>query len=146
MTVDETWIQWFTLKNTEQSKQWTEQAKLRRRRPGLSYWPESCWPPFSGIHKVCFESKTLTGLCNAKFLDQFDSAFWKNQLHLVKQKVLFRYDNIPADTSAVINIKPVILAYELLFHTPYSTLKTSRGQIFTLCVMSWHIVESNVLV
>jgi len=126
VTVDETWIHWYTPETKEQSKQWTSPGERapKKAKTVLSAGKVMAtvfWDSQGVIYIDYLEKgKTVTGLYYAELLGRFDAELQKKRPHLAKKKVLFHHDNAPAHTSAVATAKLVELHYELLPHPPYS--------------------------
>jgi len=126
VTVDETWIQWYTPETKEQSKQWTlpgEHApKKAKTVPSAGKVMATVFWDSQGIIYIDYQKKgkTITGLYYAELLSRFDAELKKKRPHLVKKKVLFHHDNAPAHSSGVATVKLIELRYELLPHPPYS--------------------------
>ncbi|KAG5319484.1 SETMR methyltransferase, partial [Acromyrmex heyeri] len=106
ITVDETWIHYFTSETKKQSKQWTS--------------PTEPAPKKAKIVKLI--GKVATVFWDARaLLDCFNNILKKNCPHLVKKKVLFHQDN------AWVHMCPAPMAkfnkfrYELLAHSAYSS-------------------------
>lgn len=126
VTVDETWIHWYTPETKEQSKQWIQTGE---RAPKKAKTVKSAGKVMATVfwdsQGVIFidyleKGKTITGLYYADLLGRFDAELKKKRPHLAKKKVLFHHDNAPVHTSAVAMAKLVELRYELLPHPPYS--------------------------
>ena len=126
VTVDETWVHWYTPETKEQSKQWTSPGnsapKKAKTTPSAGKIMATVFWDAKGIILIDYleKGKTVTGLYYAELLDRFDAELKKKRPHLAKKKVLFHHDNAPAHTSAVATAKLVELRYELLPHPPYS--------------------------
>lgn len=126
VTVDETWIHWYTPETKEQSKQWTSPGERAPKKAKIvlsagKVMATVFWDSQGVIYIDYLEKgKTVTGLYYAELLGRFDAELQKKRPHLAKKKVLFHHDNAPAHTSAVATAKLVELHYELLPHPPYS--------------------------
>lgn len=126
VTVDETWIHYYTPETKEQSKQWTspnERApkKAKTVRSAGKIMATVFWDS-KGIILIDYleKGKTITGQYYADLLDRFNAKLKEKRPHLSKKKVLFHHDNAPAHSSAISTAKLVELRYELLPHPPYS--------------------------
>jgi len=107
VTVDETWIHWYTPETKEQSKQWTSPgepaAKKAKTVPSAGKVRATVfWDSQSVIH-----IDYLTGLYYAELLVRFAAELQKIRPHLAKKKVLFHHKNAPAHTSALAKAKLV---------------------------------------
>lgn len=126
VTVDETWIHWYTPETKEQSKQWTARnepaPKKAKTVPSAGKVMATVFWDSQGIIHIDYleKGKTITGLYYTELLDRFDTELRKKRPHLAKKKVLFHHDNAPAHTAAVAAAKLVELRYKLLPHPPYS--------------------------
>lgn len=126
VTVDETWIHWYTPETKEQSKQWVlpgERApKKAKTVPSAGKVMATVFWDARGVIHVDYleKGKTITGAYYVDLLGRFNADLKKKRPHLAKKKVLFHHDNAPAHTSAVATAKLVELHYELLPHPPYS--------------------------
>lgn len=126
ITVDETWIHFYTPESTQATKQWTEAGGSAPKRPKSSqsagkvmatvFWDAH------GIVSLDFleKGKTITGQYYAELLDKLNDAIRTKRPHLAGKKVLFHQDNAPAHNSMVAMAKLHQLRYELLPHPPYS--------------------------
>jgi histone-lysine N-methyltransferase SETMAR len=126
VTVDETWIHYYTPETKEQSKQWTSPGE---RAPKKAKTVPSAgkvmatvfWDSHGIIHIDYLEKgKTITGAYYSALLDRFDSDLKEKRPHLVKKKILFHHDNALAHSSGIVAAKLHELRYELLPHPPYS--------------------------
>jgi len=126
VTVDETWIYWYTPETKEQSKQWTSPGepapkKVKTVPPAGKVLATVFWDSQGVIYIDYLEKgKTVTGLYYAELLGRFATELQKIRPHLAKKKVLFHHDNAPAHTFALAKAKLVEFGYELQPHPPYS--------------------------
>ena len=126
VTVDETWIHWYTPETKQQSKQWifldeSAPKKAKTVRSAGKVMATVFWDSQDVIYIDYLEKgKTNTGLYYAELLGRFDAELQKKRPHLAKKKVLFHHGNASGHTSAVATAKLVELGYELLPHPPYS--------------------------
>ena len=101
VTVDGTWIHWYTPETKEQSKQWTSPGERapKKAKTVLSAGKVMAtvfWDSQGVIYIDYLEKgKTVTGLYYAELLGQFDAELQKKRPHLAKKKVLFHHDNAP---------------------------------------------------
>lgn len=126
VTVDETWIHYYTPETKRQSKQWifsNESApKKAKTVPSAGKVMATIFWDSKGIILIDFlqKGKTITGPYYSELLDQFDKKIKETRPHLAKKKVLFHHDNAPAHSSKIVTAKLTQLRYELLPHPPYS--------------------------
>ena len=125
VTVDETWIHYYTLKIKNKSKIWTgpgESAPKKKKTVPLAgkvmatiFWDSH------GIILIDYlqKGKTITGEYHASLLNRFNAILKEKWPHLAK-KVLFHHDNAPAHTSANATAKLFDSRYEVLPYLPYS--------------------------
>ncbi|KAG5347133.1 SETMR methyltransferase, partial [Acromyrmex charruanus] len=99
ITVDETWVLYFTLETKEQSKQWTSPSELAPKKA---------------------KTQTINGDYYAALLDRFNNILKKKRPHLAKKKVLFHQDNARVHTCSAPMAKFNEFRYELLPHPAYS--------------------------
>lgn len=126
ITVDETWIHFYTPETKEQSKQWVEAggSAPKKAKVVLSagkvmatvFWDAQ------GVILIDFlqKGKTINGNYYATLLHQLHQEIKTKRPHLAKKKILFHHDNAPAHSSAIATTKLVELRYEILPHPPYS--------------------------
>ncbi|QQP58373.1 Putative mariner transposase [Caligus rogercresseyi] len=114
VTVDETWIHYYTPETKQQSKQ----------RPKWVYQPTKStvfWDARGVIHiDYLQKGRTMNGEYYTSLLDQFNEDLKKKRPHLAKKKVIFHQDNARVHTCVVSMAKFYELRYELLPHPPYS--------------------------
>ena len=127
ITVDETWIHWYTTETKSQSKQWVEAGSSAPKKAktvhsagkvmATVFWDSS------GIIFIDYleKGKTITGEYYATLLNQLNDAIKEKRPHLQKKKVLFHQVNGPAQTSTIAMAKIYELRYELMPHPPYSS-------------------------
>lgn len=126
VTVDETWIHYYTPETKEQSKQWTSPGEKAPKKaktvPSAGKVMATVFWDSQGVILIDYLQKgsTITGAYYAALLDTFHGELMKKRPHLAKKKVLFHHDNAPAHSSAVATAKLVELRYEMLPHPPYS--------------------------
>lgn len=126
ITVDETWIHYYTPESTQQSKQWILPDERTPKRPKTQqsagkvmatvFWDAR------GIIFIDFleKGRTITGLYYTALLDRLSSEIKKKRPHLAKKKVLFHHDNAPSHSSFIAQKKLQELRFEILPHPPYS--------------------------
>lgn len=126
VTVDETWIHYFTPETKVQSKQWISPGEKAPRKvkviPSAGKVMATIFWDAHGILLIDYleKGRTITGAYYVELLDRLNKKIKKDRLHLAKKKVLFHQDNAPAHTSRVAKEKIQDLGYELLPHPPYS--------------------------
>jgi len=126
VTVDETWIHYYTPETKQQSKQWIifgENAS-KKAKTVLSagkvmatvFWDSQ------GIILIDYlqKDKTITGAYYATLLDRLKEELKKKRPRLTCKKVLFYQDNMPSHKSTVAMAKLHELGCELIPHPPYS--------------------------
>lgn len=95
VTVDETWIHWYTPETKEQSKQWTfpgERAPKKAKTVASAgkVMATVFWDSKGVIHVDYLEKgKTITGLYYAELLQRFDGELQKKRPHFAKKKCFF---------------------------------------------------------
>lgn len=126
VTVDETWIHYYTPDTKRQSKQWIfpgESApKKAKTVPSAGKVMATIFWDSKGIILIDYlqKGKTITGQYYSELLDKFDKKLKETRPHLYKKKILCHHDNAPAHSSRVVAAKLQDLGYELLPHPPYS--------------------------
>lgn len=126
VTVDETWIHYYTPETKEQSKQWTlpgERApkKAKTVHSAGKVMATVFWDA-EGIILIDYleKGRTITGQYYSALLDKFDAAWKKERTLPYRKKLLFHHDNAPAHSCLLATQKLLELHYELLPHPPYS--------------------------
>ena len=125
MTVDETWIHYYTPETKNQSKMWTGpgESALKKAKmvPSAGKVMATIFWDLHGIILMDYlqKRKTITEEYYASLLDRFDAILKEKQPHLAK-KVFFYHDNAPANTSAIRTAKLFDLRNETLPHPPDS--------------------------
>ena len=121
ITMDETWIHYFTPETKEQSKQWTSLSEPAPRKvktvksvgKATVFW-DAC-----GIIHIDYllSKQTINGDYYAALLDRFNNILKKKRPYLAKKKVLFKimHGFIPG-----IDGKFNEFHYELFLHLAYS--------------------------
>ena len=95
MTVDKTWIHWYTPETKEQSKKWTPSGKraLKKAKTVLSAGKVMAtvfWDSQGLIYIHYLEKgKMVKGLYYAELLGRFDAKLQKKLPHLAKKKSVF---------------------------------------------------------
>ncbi|XP_023217030.1 histone-lysine N-methyltransferase SETMAR-like [Centruroides sculpturatus] len=126
ITVDETWIHYYTPETKEQSKQWVfegERApkKAKTVKSAGKVMATVFWDTRGIIYTDYLEKgKTITGEYYASLLHRLSEEIKEKRPHLKKKKILFHQDNARVHTCAVSMAKITELKFELLPHPPYS--------------------------
>ena len=95
ITVDETWIHYFTPETKEQSKQWTSPVnQLEDREVGRKCDGNS----FLGCTRFNSYPSVEANDQNAALLDRFNNILKKKHPYLPKKKMLFHQDNARVHT------------------------------------------------
>ncbi|KAG5320106.1 SETMR methyltransferase, partial [Acromyrmex heyeri] len=102
ITVDKTWIHYFTPETKEQSKQSTSPSEPAPKKAKTVKWAEK------------------VGDYYAALLDRFNNILKKKRPHLAKKKVLFHQDNARVHTCSALMTKFNEFRYELFPHPAYS--------------------------
>ena len=129
ITVDETWIHYYTPETKEQSKQWISKGERAPKKAktvcsvdkvmATVFWDSK------GIIFIDYleKGKTITGEYYASLLDRLREEINKKRPALRKKKVLFHQDNARVHTCAVSMAKILEHKFELLNHDIDSTLQ-----------------------
>jgi len=92
VTVDETWIHWYTPETNEQSKQWTSLGepapKKAKTVPSAGKVMATVFWDSQGVIYIDYleKGKTVTGLYYAELLGRFAAELQKIRPHLAKKK------------------------------------------------------------
>lgn len=126
ITVDETWIHYYTPETKEQSKQWIRKGepapkKAKTVKSAGKVLATVFWDA-RGIIFIDYLEKgqTITGEYYASLLDRLNEKIQEKRPHLKKKKILFHQDNARVHTCAVSMAKIQELKFELVDHPPYS--------------------------
>ncbi|KAG5329647.1 SETMR methyltransferase, partial [Acromyrmex charruanus] len=139
VTVNETWIHYFTPETKEQSKQWTSPNELApKKAKTFDYLPSK---------------QTINGDYYVALLDCFNNILKKKRPHLAKKKVLFHQDNVWVHTCLAPMAKFNEFHYELLSHPAYSpdlapcskhvVVTDIEKRIFSLIMTTKSFVKNN---
>lgn len=126
ITMDETWVHYFTPETKEQSKQWTARGESAPKKaktvPSAGKVMASVFWDARGIIFIDYlpRGKTINGEYYANLLQRLSEEIKIKRPHLSKKKVLFHQDNAPVHTSGIAMAKIEELKFELLPHAPYS--------------------------
>ena len=127
ITVNETWIHYFTPETKEQSKEWTspgESAPKKTKTVKLAgkVMTTVFWDARGIIHIDYLPLKqTINDDYYAALLDHFNNILKKKRPHLTKKTVLFHQDNAQDHTCLASMAKYNEFRYELLSHPAYSS-------------------------
>lgn len=126
VTVDETWIHYYTPESKEQSKQWMRKGekapvKAKTTKSAEKVMATVFWD-CQGILLVDYleKGKSITGLYYAGLLHNLNDEICNNRRGIEKKKVLFLQDNASPHKAAVSMAKLHELRYEIIEHAPYS--------------------------
>ena len=101
VTVDETWIHWYTPETKEQSKQWISLGERapKKAKTVLSagkFMAAVFWDSQDVIYIDYLEKdKTVTGLYYAELLVRFDSELQEKRPHLTKKTIMITHRLTP---------------------------------------------------
>lgn len=126
VTVDETWIHYYTPETKRQSSQWIfkgERApKKAKTVPSAGKVMATVFGDSQGIIFIDYlkKGKTITGAYYASLLQRLSEEIKEKHPHLKKKKILLHQDNARVHTCAFSMAKIVELKMELLQHPAYS--------------------------
>lgn len=126
ITMDETWIHYYTPESMQQSKQWVSPGETAPKRPKTQQWAgkvmASVFWDARGIIFIDYleKGKTITGAYYSTLLDRLKSEIAKKRPHLKKKKILYHHDNAPPHSSLVAQEKLDEIGFQLVPHPPYS--------------------------
>ncbi|XP_011165249.1 histone-lysine N-methyltransferase SETMAR-like [Solenopsis invicta] len=126
VTVDETWIHYYTPETKEQSKQWgtKEESAPKKAKivPSAGKIMATVFWDSQGIILIDYleKSKTITGAYYSSLLDRLKTKLQEKCPRLAHKKDLFHHDNAPAHASAVVVAKLMKIGFQLVSHPPYS--------------------------
>ena len=84
------------------------------------------------------KGRMITGQYYVFLLDRLNEEVKKKRPHLTKKKVVFRQDNAPAHSSAIVRAKLFELRYEILPHPPYSPDLAPSDYYLFPNLKKWH--------
>lgn len=126
VTVDETWIHYYTPETKEQSKQWTSPCEPAPKKAKVvksagKVMATVFWDA-QGILFIDYlqKGRTITGEYYAALLERLNDELEKKRPHLAKKKVLFLQDNAKVHTCPAPMAKIHEFRFELWSHPPYS--------------------------
>lgn len=126
ITVDETWIHYYTPETKRQSQQWIfEGERAPKKAKTVKSAGKVMATVFWDAQGIIFidylqKGKTITGAYYASLLDKLSKEIEEKRPHLKKKKILFHQDNAPVHTCKVSAAKMAELKFEILPHPPYS--------------------------
>lgn len=120
ITVDETWIHYYTPESSKQSGE-SRPKRPKTQQSAGKVLASVFWDAKGIIFIDYFEGgRTITGDYYCALLDRLNEEIKKKRPHLAKKKVLFHHDNAPAHSSLKPMAKMHELRFELLAHPTYS--------------------------
>lgn len=126
VTVDETWIHYYTPETKQQSKQWVKMGESAPKKaktvPSAGKVMATVFWDSQGIILIDYlqKGKTITGAYYSSLLDRLKTELQEKRPRLAHKKVLFHHDNAPAHTSAIVVAKLLEIEFQLVSHPPYS--------------------------
>lgn len=126
VTVDDTWIHYFTPENRMSARQWTEAGASAPKRPRESQWVGKVMASvFWDCHGILFvdyleKGKTINSEYYWALLERLKAKIAEKQPHMNRKKSLFLQDNAPTHKSIATMAKINDLGLQLLPHPPYS--------------------------
>ena len=126
VTMDETWIHYYTPDSREASREWVEPGGSAPKRPktqkSAGKVMASVFWDARGIIYIDYleKGRTITGVYYAALLDRLVDEIKEKRPHLQKKKILYHDDNAPSHTSIIAQTKKHELGLELFSHPPYS--------------------------
>lgn len=126
ITMDETWIHYYTPESTQQAKQWVSPGQSAPKRPKTQQWTgkvmASVFWDANGIIFVDYleKGKTITGAYYSSLLDRLKIEIAEKRPHLKKKKPLYHHDNAPVHSCLVAQAKLHEIGFELVPQPPYS--------------------------
>ncbi|GBL91467.1 Histone-lysine N-methyltransferase SETMAR [Araneus ventricosus] len=126
ITVDETWIHYFTSETKEQSKQWVFKGdaapkKAKTVKSAGKVMATGFWDARGIIYlDYLVKEQTINGEYYASLFHRLREEIKKIRSHLAKKRILFHQDKARVYTCTVSMAKIMELKFELLQHSPYS--------------------------
>lgn len=126
ITVDETWVHYFTPENAEASRRWTfpgEQPTTSvRRSPSAGKIMATIFWDAKGIILIDYLQRgtTINGEYYAFLLEKMVAKVRESRPSLQRKKILLLHDNAPAHTAKVVTQKIQELHLQTVPHPPYS--------------------------
>lgn len=126
VTMDETWLHYYTPESKRQSAEWTAvdepNPKRAKTQQSAGKVMASVFWDANGIIFIDYLQKgtTINSDYYCALLDRLKAEIANKRPHLQKKKVLFHQDNAPCHRSMKTMAKLNELGFELLTHPPYS--------------------------
>jgi histone-lysine N-methyltransferase SETMAR len=126
VTMDETWVHYYTPETKEQSKQWKHCGSPPPRKAKVvasagKVMASVFWDA-KGIIFVDYleKGRTINAVYYCELLEKLKAAIAEKRPHMKKKKVLFHHDNAPPHSAGLTASKLDELRFEMLPHAPYS--------------------------
>lgn len=126
ITMDETWVHYYTPETKEQSKQWTHRGSPPPRKAKVvasagKVMASIFWDS-KGILLIDYlpKGKTISGQYYADLLDRLLIMIREKRPGLLKKKILYHHDNASVHTCRTAMQKLEELRFEIIDHPPYS--------------------------
>jgi len=126
VTMDETWLHYFTPESNRQSAEWTARDEPTPKRGKTQQSAGKVMASvFWDAHGIIFidylkRGKTINSDYYIALLERLKEEILEKRPHLQKKKVLFHQDNAPCHKSMKTMAKLNEMGFELLPHPPYS--------------------------
>jgi histone-lysine N-methyltransferase SETMAR len=126
VTMDETWLHWYTPESNRQSAEWTAYDEPNPKRGKTQQSAGKVMASvFWDAHGIIFidylqKGQTINSDYYIALLERLKDEIAKKRPHLARKKVLFHQDNAPCHKSLKTMAKIHELGFELLPHPPYS--------------------------
>ena len=125
VTMDDTWIHYYTPESNQQSAEWTAKGENRPKRPKTQMSASkvlTSW--FWDAHCILFidylkKGRTINSEYYMMLLVRLKEGIVKKRPQMKKKKVLFYHDNAPCHKSIAIMAKLYALHFELLLYPSY---------------------------
>lgn len=126
VTMDETWVHYYTPETKEQSKQWVHRGspppKKAKVVASAGKVMASVFWDAKGVLLIDYlpKGETITGRYYTNLLDRLIVKIREKRPGLAKKKILYHHDNAPVHTSGVASQKLTELKFQIVDHPPYS--------------------------
>lgn len=126
VTMDETWVHYYTPETKEQSKQWVKHGdpapKKAKTVASAGKVMASVFWDAKGILLIDYlpKGQTISGGYYTILLERVVICIREKRPGLTKKKILYHHDNAPAHSSGVARQKLADLRFEIVNHPPYS--------------------------
>jgi len=126
VTVNETWIHYYTSETKKQSKQWVIKGESAPKKAKTVYSAGKIMATvFWDSQEIILidyleKGTTITGAYYSSLLNRLKTELQEKRPRLAHKKVLFHHDNAPAHTSAIVVAKLMEIGFQLVSHPPYS--------------------------